>query len=176
MCRLSGGCSTSKRVTDFVTLSLRSVITQWFDVRERISGDASTPGYRNGDGSGLGWFSANADDLIAFVYRRANSARNGPSLSSVAKKAYSVVSLVCIRVALVGINASKLLFIGRDYFNMQHRGGGGFVGVRRRLVAAVQDNYFDLKLAHSSNSTALCHANLFSFVGNSTASFWVQVV
>lgn len=167
MCRLSAFFGAPICAADLVTRPSRSIITQSFDARERMTGDASTPGYLNGDGFGLGWYSTNADDPIPCVYRQARPAWNDPNLSSLAEKVHTGVLFAHVRAASAGLDVSEgtchPFRFGRYLF--MHNGGiGGFVRMRRRLLAVLREAPFDFAVANGSSDTALCFAIFLSFI------------
>lgn len=161
MCRLSAFFGAPICAADLVTRPSRSIITQSFDARERMTGDASTPGYLNGDGFGLGWYSNQMDDPVPCVYRQARPAWNDPNLSSIAEKVYTRVLFAHVRAASPGLDVSEGTCHPFRYgrFLWMHNGGlGNFTKLRRSLLSALGPVAFDYAVTHGSSDTALCFA------------------
>lgn len=161
MCRLSAFFGAPICAADLVTRPSRSIITQSFDARERMTGDASTPGYLNGDGFGLGWYSIQNDDPVPCVYRQARPAWNDPNLSSIAEKVYTRVLFAHVRAASPGLDVSEGTCHPFRYgrFLWMHNGGlGNFTKLRRSLLSALGPVAFDYAVTHGSSDTALCFA------------------
>ncbi|CAN8064824.1 unnamed protein product [Agarophyton chilense] len=172
MCRLSAFFGVPICAADLVTRPSRSIITQSFDARERMAGDASTPGYLNGDGFGLGWYSPHPSDVTPCVYRHARPAWNDPNLGSIAEKIYTHVLFAHVRAASPGLDVSETTChpfrFGR--FLWMHNGGvGNFSAVRRLLLPTLDEHAFDFAVSHGSSDTALCFAVFLNLIKDSLA-------
>lgn len=172
MCRLSAFFGAPICAADLVTRPSRSIITQSFDARERMTGDASTPGYLNGDGFGLGWYSPNPDDITPCVYRQARPAWNDPNLGSIAEKVYTPVLFAHVRAASPGLDVSETTchpFRFGRYLWMHNGGLGDFVKVRRHILPLLTECAFDFAITHGSSDTALCFAIFLSLIDDKMA-------
>lgn len=126
-----------------------------------MTGDASTPGYLNGDGFGLGWYSTQPNDPIPCVYRQARPAWNDPNLSSIAEKVYTRVLFAHVRAASPGLDVSETTchpFRHGRYLWMHNGGLGCFNRLRRRILSQLGPVAFDYAVTHGSSDTALCFA------------------
>lgn len=72
-----------------------------------MSGDASTPGYLNGDGFGLGWYGQDPKDPLPCVYRQARPAWNDGNLAMIAEKIHSHIIFAHVRAASPGMDVSE---------------------------------------------------------------------
>eukprot|EP00178_Gracilaria_changii_P007377 TRINITY_DN234_c0_g1_i17.p1 TRINITY_DN234_c0_g1~~TRINITY_DN234_c0_g1_i17.p1 ORF type:complete len:1342 (+),score=132.22 TRINITY_DN234_c0_g1_i17:2494-6519(+) len=172
MCRLSAFFGVPICAADLVTRPSRSIITQSFDARERMAGDASTPGYLNGDGFGLGWYSPHPSDVTPCVYRHARPAWNDPNLGSIAEKIYTHVLFAHVRAASPGLDVSETTCHPFRYgrFLWMHNGGvGNFAAVRRLLLPTLDENSFDFAVTNGSSDTALCFAVFLNLLGDPLA-------
>lgn len=152
---------------DLVTRPSRSIIQQSFDARERLSGDASTPGYLNGDGFGLGWYSADPSDPLPCVYRQARPAWNDGNLAMIAEKIYTPVLFAHVRAASPGMDVSETTchpFRFGRYLWMHNGGLGGFHAMRRLLLPMLNDEAFDFAVTNGSSDSALCFAVFLNLV------------
>jgi acetylornithine deacetylase/succinyl-diaminopimelate desuccinylase-like protein/predicted glutamine amidotransferase len=150
-----------------VTRPSRSIIQQSFDARERLSGDASTPGYLNGDGFGLGWYSADPLDPLPCVYRQARPAWNDGNLAMIAEKIYSPVLFAHVRAASPGMDVSETTchpFRFGRYLWMHNGGLGGFHAMRRILLPMLNEEAFDFAVTNGSSDSALCFAVFLNMV------------
>lgn len=132
-----------------------------------MTGDASTPGYLNGDGFGLGWYSPHPSDITPCVYRQARPAWNDPNLGSIAEKIYTHVLFAHVRAASPGLDVSETTChpfrFGR--FLWMHNGGvGNFLAVRRLLLPTLNERAFDFAVSHGSSDTALCFAVFLNLI------------
>lgn len=137
-----------------------------------MSGDASTPGYLNGDGFGLGWYSSNRQDVVPCVYRQARPAWNDPNLGSIAEKVYTPVLFAHVRAASPGLDVSETTchpFRYGRYLWMHNGGVGNFTNVRRVLLAGLKDSAFDFAVSHGSSDTALCFAVFMNLIDDNMA-------
>lgn len=165
MCRLSAFFGRPICAADLVTRPSRSIITQSFDARERMSGDASTPGYLNGDGFGLGWYSTDPTDVVPCVYKQIRPAWNDPNLGSIAEKVITPVLFAHVRAASPGMGVSEATchpFRFGRYLWMHNGGVANFRAVRRELLATLTEEAFDFAVTHGSSDTALCFAVFLS--------------
>lgn len=150
-----------------MTRPSRSIIQQSFDARERLAGDASTPGYLNGDGFGLGWYSDDPGDPLPCVYRQARPAWNDGNLAMIAEKIYSPVLFAHVRAASPGMDVSETTchpFRFGRYLWMHNGGLGGFHQMRRALLPKLNDEAFDFAVTNGSSDSALCFAVFLSLV------------
>lgn len=167
MCRLSAFFGAPICAADLVTRPSRSIIQQSFDARERLSGDASTPGYLNGDGFGLGWYSADSRDTLPCVYRQARPAWNDGNLAMIAEKIYTPVLFAHVRAASPGMDVSETTchpFRFGRYLWMHNGGLGGFHAMRRHLLPMLSDEAFDFAVTNGSSDSALCFAVFLNLV------------
>lgn len=167
MCRLSAFFGLPICAADLVTRPSRSIITQSFDARERLTADPLHPGYLNGDGFGLGWYSSNPNDVIPCVYRQARPAWNDPNLSSIAEKVYTPVLFAHVRAASQGLGVSEATCHPFRYgrFLWMHNGNlGNFGKVRRKLLGGLSEKAFDFAVEHGGSDSAFCFAVFLSLV------------
>lgn len=167
MCRLSAFFGAPICAADLVTRPCRSIITQSFDARERMTGDASTPGYLNGDGFGLGWYSDNPADTTPCVYRQARPAWNDPNLGPIAEKVYTPVLFAHVRAASPGLDVSETTchpFRWGRYLWMHNGGLGNFAKTRRKLLGTLSEDAFDFAVSNGSSDTALCFAVFLNLI------------
>lgn len=132
-----------------------------------MTGDASTPGYLNGDGFGLGWYSPHPSDVTPCVYRQARPAWNDPNLGSIAEKIYTHVLFAHVRAASPGLDVSETTCHPFRYgrFLWMHNGGvGNFLAVRRLLLPTLNERAFDFAVSHGSSDTALCFAVFLNLI------------
>ncbi|KAI0563270.1 Nucleophile aminohydrolase [Gracilaria domingensis] len=132
-----------------------------------MAGDASTPGYLNGDGFGLGWYSPHPSDVTPCVYRHARPAWNDPNLGSIAEKIYTHVLFAHVRAASPGLDVSETTCHPFRYGRLlwMHNGGlGNFAAVRRFLLPTLSDDAFDFAVSHGSSDTALCFAVFINLI------------
>lgn len=172
MCRLSAFFGAPICAADLVTRPSRSIITQSFDARERMTGDASTPAYLNGDGFGLGWYSIQDDDPIPCIYKQARPAWNDPNLSSIAEKLYTRLLFAHVRAASAGLDVSESTchpFRYGRYLFMHNGGLGGFPTLRRHLLTLLKPAPFDFAVTHGCSDTALCFALFLDLLGDDSA-------
>lgn len=172
MCRLSAFFGAPICAADLVTRPSRSIITQSFDARERMSGDASTPGYLNGDGFGLGWYAADRADVTPCVYRQARPAWNDANLGPIAEKVITPVLFAHVRAASPGMDVSETTchpFRYGRYLWMHNGGVGDFHKVRRKLLLQLSEEAFDWAVNHGSSDTALCFAVFLSLIDDKMA-------
>lgn len=172
MCRLSAFFGRPICAADLVTRPSRSIITQSFDARERMSGDASTPGYLNGDGFGLGWYSTDPTDVVPCVYKQIRPAWNDPNLGSIAEKVVTPVLFAHVRAASPGMGVSEATchpFRFGRYLWMHNGGVANFRAVRRRLLPLLSEEAFDFAVTHGSSDTALCFAVFLSGIPDTMA-------
>lgn len=179
MCRLSAFFGAPICAADLVTRPSRSIITQSFDARERIPGDASTPGYLNGDGFGLGWYSADTSDVTPCVYRQARPAWNDPNLGSIAEKVVTPVLFAHVRAASPGLDVSETTchpFRFGRYLWMHNGGVGDFYHLRRNILPTLSEDAFDFAVSHGSSDTALCFAVFLSLIDDKMAQSSPEVL
>lgn len=171
MCRLSAFFGSPICAADLVTRPARSIIEQSFDARERLSGDASTPGYLNGDGFGLGWYGTDrASDPLPCIYRQARPAWNDGNLAMIAEKIHSPLLFAHVRAASPGMDVSETTchpFRFGRYLWMHNGGVGGFNQVRRILLPTLSEEAFDFAVTNGSSDSALCFAVFLSQVPDS---------
>lgn len=137
-----------------------------------MTGDASTPGYLNGDGFGLGWYSDNPADLTPCVYRQARPAWNDPNLGSIAEKVYTPVLFAHVRAASPGLDVSETTchpFRCGRYLWMHNGGLGNFADVRRKLLPTLDHDAFDFAVSNGSSDTALCFAVFLNLIKHEMA-------
>lgn len=150
-----------------MTRPSRSIIKQSFDARERLDGDASTPGYLNGDGFGLGWYSQDSSDVIPCVYKHTRPAWNDRNLAAIAEKIVTPLLFAHVRAASPGMDVSESTchpFRFGRYLWMHNGGVANFRRVRRALLAGLNDDVFDFAVSHGSSDTAVCFAVFMSLV------------
>lgn len=172
MCRLSAFFGAPICAADLVTRPCRSIITQSFDARERMTGDASTPGYLNGDGFGLGWYSDDPADTTPCVYRQARPAWNDPNLGPIAEKVYTPVLFAHVRAASPGLDVSETTchpFRCGRYLWMHNGGLGNFAKARRKVLGTLSDDAFDFAVSNGSSDTALCFAIFLNLIEDKMA-------
>lgn len=169
MCRLSAFFGAPICAADLVTRPSRSITTQSFDARERLTEHPSQPGYLNGDGFGLGWYSSNPNDLTPCVYRQARPAWNDPNLSSIAEKVYTPVLFAHVRAASQGMGVTETTchpFRYGRYLWMHNGMVGNFAKVRRKLLAELDGFAFDFAAENGGSDSALCFAVFLSLIGD----------
>lgn len=172
MCRLSAFIGQPICAADLVTRPSRSIIQQSFDARERLAGDASTPGYLNGDGFGLGWYSADRDDPFPCVYRQARPAWNDSNLGMIAEKIYSPLLFAHVRAASPGMDVSETTchpFRFGRYIWMHNGGLSGFAVLRRALLHTLEDDAFDFAVTNGSSDSAFCFAIFLNLIPDKNA-------
>lgn len=138
-----------------------------------MTGSTTTPGYLNGDGFGLGWYSPHPHDVTPCVYRQARPAWNDPNLGSIAEKVYTPVLFAHVRAATPGLDVSETTchpFRYGRYLWMHNGGLGNFLQVRRYLLPTLSEKAFDFAVSHGSSDTALCFAVFLNLIDDHMAS------
>lgn len=162
MCRLSAYFGAPICAADLVTKPNRSIVRQSFDARERMSGDAATPGYLNGDGFGLGWYAVDrCADPIPCTYRQARPAWHDTNLRNISAKVITPVLFAHVRATTSGQCVSEATchpFHAGRYLWMHNGGVGGYGTIRRSLLARLDDPCFDYAMSNGPSDSSLCFA------------------
>jgi di- and tripeptidase len=161
MCRLSAFFGAPICAADLVTRPSRSIITQSYDARERISGDSEAPAWLNADGFGLGWYSCDPEDTIPCVYRAARPAWNDGNLGHLAEKIVAPVLFAHVRAASPGMDVSEASchpYVYGCYMYMHNGGVSDFNALRRVLLPTLKHKIFDWAVNNGSSDSALCFA------------------
>lgn len=162
MCRLSAYFGAPICAADLVTKPNRSIVRQSFDARERMSGDAATPGYLNGDGFGLGWYAVDrCADPIPCTYRQARPAWHDTNLRNISAKVITPVLFAHVRATTSGQCVSEATchpFRAGRYLWMHNGGVGGYGTIRRTLLAGLDDQCFDYAMSNGPSDSSLCFA------------------
>eukprot|EP00123_Amoebidium_parasiticum_P016955 comp23657_c0_seq1/m.40423 comp23657_c0_seq1/g.40423 ORF comp23657_c0_seq1/g.40423 comp23657_c0_seq1/m.40423 type:complete len:1229 (-) comp23657_c0_seq1:226-3912(-) len=153
MCRLMAYIGKPILVADLVTYPSRSIITQSFDSRERLT----DIGYLNGDGFGLGWYSPEVAimDPTPCVFKSINPAWNNDNLRNLTIKIISPLVFAHVRAATPGqgVNESNCHPFHSGRYMFMHNGQvGGLTKIKRRLMSNMKDHAFDYACKHSSDS------------------------
>eukprot|EP00047_Mylnosiga_fluctuans_P012762 m.27711 g.27711 ORF g.27711 m.27711 type:complete len:1166 (+) comp4449_c0_seq1:65-3562(+) len=167
MCRLTAYIGPPVLPADLVTRPNRSIITQSFSARERVT----ERGYLNGDGFGLGWYPALSSDedpalklsraVEPCVFTSTGPAWNNENLARLAKSITSPIVFAHVRAASVGLTVCECSchpFHYHRYMWMHNGMIGGFKMVRRRLLAQLRDEAFAFAVSKGSSDSALCFA------------------
>jgi acetylornithine deacetylase/succinyl-diaminopimelate desuccinylase-like protein/predicted glutamine amidotransferase/WD40 repeat protein len=171
MCRLSAFFGTPICAADLVTRPSRSIITQSYDARERISGDSDSPAWLNADGFGLGWYSCDPEDTIPCVYRAARPAWNDGNLGHLAEKIVAPVLFAHVRAASPGMDVSEASchpYVYGCYMFMHNGGVSDFNALRRALLPTLSDQIFDWAVNNGSSDSALCFAVFLNLLPDPT--------
>jgi len=166
MCRLMAYIGPPALIADVVLWPDRSIIKQSYDARERLM-DASLPshlshGNLNGDGFGIGWFSADGtaprDDPTPCTFTSITPAWNNENLGRLSCKITSPLVFAHVRAAYPGMPVSEQNchpFQWGRYLWMHNGVIGGFMGLRRALLATLSEVAFDaVQSFHSDSAVA----------------------
>jgi len=165
MCRLLAYMGPPVLMADVVLWPDRSIIKQSYDARERRV-DAGLPahlahGNLNGDGFGIGWFAAERErgrDPTPCVFTSVTPAWNNENLGRLARKIASPLVFAHVRAAMPGmaVNEQNCHPFAHGRYLWMHNGVvGGFMAVRRALVAGLSDAAYDaVQSFHSDSAVA----------------------
>eukprot|EP00048_Salpingoeca_helianthica_P005901 m.93046 g.93046 ORF g.93046 m.93046 type:complete len:1282 (+) comp13796_c0_seq2:297-4142(+) len=164
MCRLTAYIGPPILAADLVTRPNRSIITQSFSARERVT----ARGYLNGDGFGLGWYpsfthltgvAVGAEEPCVFT--STGPAWNNENLARLAKSISSPIVYAHVRAATAGLSVCECCchpFHFKQYMWMHNGMIGGFRHVRRRLLSTLNDTAFAFAVSKGESDSALCFA------------------
>ncbi|KAK9839468.1 hypothetical protein WJX81_003920 [Elliptochloris bilobata] len=166
MCRLLAYVGSPVLVADIVLWPARSIIKQSYDAKERKE-DGSMHGHLslgslNGDGFGIGWYSdsivAKATDPTPCVFTSVTPAWNNENLGRLSCKIVSPLVFAHVRAAMPGMPVSEQNchpFQWGRYLFMHNGMVGGFMRIRRALLATLSDAAYDTVQSFHSDS-AIC--------------------
>ncbi|KAK9815459.1 hypothetical protein WJX72_003974 [[Myrmecia] bisecta] len=162
MCRLMAYMGGPILVADVVLWPDRSIIKQSYDAKERKI-DKSLPshlahGHLNADGHGLGAFFAG--ETTPFVFTSITPAWNNENLSRLSCKITSPLIFAHVRAAYPGMPVSEQNchpFQWGRYLWMHNGVVGGFMQIRRQLLAVLGDTAYDAVQSFHSDSS-VCFA------------------
>lgn len=166
MCRLMAYIGPPALIADVVLWPDRSIIKQSYDARERLM-DASLPshlshGNLNGDGFGIGWFSAEgaavSTDTTPCTFTSITPAWNNENLGRLSCKIMSPLVFAHVRAAYPGMPVSEQNchpFQWGSYMFMHNGVIGGFMKVRRAMLASLSDAAYNaVQSFHSDSAVA----------------------
>jgi len=167
MCRMFCFMGTNPlQLAELVTRPKRSILTQSYDARERQPHTVEhlTKSSLNGDGFGVGWYSAASTpdrvDEKPCVYTSVLPAWNNNNLARLAEKVESPLVFAHVRAAYPGMPVSDQNchpFVFGNYMFMHNGNVGDFYKVRRRLLAGLSlEAYNSCQSFHSDS--AVCFA------------------
>ena len=139
MCRFTLYVGPPVRLASLLTEPSHSLIHQSFDARER-----KEP--LNGDGFGMAWYAPRLTPEPA-RFRSVTPAWNDPNVASLAKVVTSPCIMAHVRAATVGSGvtiANTHPFTHGRYVLMHNGHVGAIHAVRRRLLATLSDDAFDV--------------------------------
>lgn len=165
MCRLLAYMGPPVLMADVVLWPDRSIIKQSYDARERRV-EPGLPAHLahsnlNGDGFGIGWFAAERErgaDPTPCVFTSVTPAWNNENLGRLARKIASPLVFAHVRAAMPGmaVNEQNCHPFAHGRYLWMHNGVlGGFMTVRRALVAGLSDAAYDaVQSFHSDSAVA----------------------
>ena len=167
MCRLMAYFGPDILVADVVLRPSRSIIKQSYEARERRN-DSSLPfhlgyGNLNGDGFGIGWYSAcsslsSMKDSCPCTFTSVTPAWNNDNLNRLATKLESGLIFAHVRAAYPGMPVSEQNchpFAHGNYLFMHNGVVAGFLDIRRQLIGVMHDAAYDSVQSFHSDS-AVC--------------------
>lgn len=165
MCRLAFYWGPPILISEFVLKPSRSIIKQSYDARERRN-DSTLPlhlgyGNLNGDGFGIGWYSVTScgyrNDETPCTFKSVTPAWNNENLNRLASKLESNLIFAHVRAAYPGMpvseqNCHPFTAPGSPYLFMHNGVIAGFLKIRRRLLAELKDEVYNVVQSFHSDS------------------------
>lgn len=177
MCRLVAYIGRPIPAADIVTRPQRSIIRQSYDARERVSSAGEfVPASLNGDGCGVGWFSASGEPC---VFRSVRPGWSDTNLRHLAERGVSSrVIFAHVRAATAGTSVDEKSCHPFQYgrYLWMHNGmvAGWERRVRRALLEQLNDECYDFAVRNGASDSVVAFA-LFLNQMRDGADAWYPV-
>ncbi|KAF6005257.1 hypothetical protein F1559_003541 [Cyanidiococcus yangmingshanensis] len=162
MCRMVAYFGPPIRAADVVTRPSRSIIRQSYDARERLCAAGEyVPASLNGDGYGIGWYSA---DGVPCVYKSIRPAWNDANLHHLAEKGIrSHLLFAHVRAATAGTSVTEESCHPFAYGRYLFQHNGAIAGwrngrIRRALLDQLSDELYEYAVRNGASDSIVAFA------------------